>query len=62
MLPLDTIKAERDSLRKRLIEIESEQKGLDAKVKEIRQKEIQTKREIEALTVLIDLQEPPMTP
>ena len=59
MIAIDTLKAERDELKKRLLEIDSEQKTLETKVKEIRQKEIQTKREIEALSVLIDLHEPP---
>jgi hypothetical protein len=60
VIALDTLKAEREELKKRLAEIDSEQKALDVKVKEIRQKEIQTKREIEALSVLIDLHEPPV--
>jgi len=57
VISLETLKDERESLRKRLTEIDAEQKQLDSKVKEVRQREIQTKREIEALTVLIELQE-----
>ena len=57
MIPLDMLKEEREALRKRLIEVDAEQKALDSKVKEARQREIQIKREIEALTVLMDLQE-----
>lgn len=58
-ISLDTLKAERDALKKKLAEIDAEQKVLETKAKDIRQKEIQTKREIEALNVLIDLQQPP---
>lgn len=57
MISLETLKEEREALRKRLTEVDAEQKQLDVKVKEIRQREIQTKREIEALTVLIEMQE-----
>jgi hypothetical protein len=60
VIALETLKAEREELKKRLAEIDSEQKALDVKVKEVRQREIQTKREIEALSVLIDLHEPPV--
>ncbi|MBI5536699.1 MAG: hypothetical protein HY898_28525 [Deltaproteobacteria bacterium] len=60
-ISLDTLKAERDALKKKLAEIDAEQKVLETKAKDIRQKEIQTKREIEALNVLIDLQQPPET-
>jgi hypothetical protein len=58
-ISLETLKAERDALKKKLAEIDAEQKTLEVKAKDIRQKEIQTKREIEALNVLIDLQQPP---
>ena len=60
-ISLDTLKAERDALKKRLAEIDAESKALENKAKEVRQREIQTKREIEALSVLIDLQQPPET-
>lgn len=59
MIPVDVLKTERETLRKLLAEVDAEQKVLEAKVKEVRQREIQTKREIEALSVLIDLHEPP---
>jgi hypothetical protein len=58
-ISLDTLKTERDALKKKLAEIDVEAKAMDNKAKEIRQREIQTKREIEALCVLIDLQQPP---
>ena len=58
MIELDTLKAEREALKKRLADIDAESKEVEAKVREVRQREIQTKREIEAITVLIELQEP----
>jgi predicted nucleic acid-binding Zn-ribbon protein len=57
VIGLDTLKQERDDLKKKLAEVEVESKELDAKVRQVRQREIQTKREIEALSVLIELQE-----
>ncbi len=57
MIGLDTLKKERDQLKSQLAKIESEGKELDAQVRKMRQREIQTKREIEALGVLIELQE-----
>lgn len=57
-ISIDVLKSERDGLKKKLAELEVEQKSLDVKVKDLRQKEIQTKREIEALNILIDLQQP----
>lgn len=57
MIPVETLKKERDSLKARLTEVEAQLKELEAKTREVRQREIQTKREIEALNVLIDLQE-----
>ncbi len=57
MIGLETLKKEREALKKKLTEIEAEGKELDAKVRNVRQREIHTKREIEALSVLIELQE-----
>lgn len=57
MIALDTLKKERDELKNKLAKIEAESKELDAKVREVRQREIQTKREIEAISVLIELQD-----
>jgi len=60
-LPIDVeaLKAEREDMRSALRELEAEQRKLEVSQKKLRQKEIQTKRTIEALDVLIDLQEPP---
>lgn len=51
------IKTERDRLKETLRETEGELRRLEADIKLLRQKEIQTKREIEALTTLIDITE-----
>jgi predicted nucleic acid-binding Zn-ribbon protein len=53
----DTLKAERDRLTAALREVEAGQRRVEAELKSLRQREIQTKREIEALTVLIDVNE-----
>jgi chromosome segregation ATPase len=57
VIGLETLKKEREALKKKLAEVEAEGKEMDAKVRNVRQREIQTKREIEALSVLIELQE-----
>jgi predicted nucleic acid-binding Zn-ribbon protein len=54
-LNVDTLKSERDKLKDSLRELELEQRKLEAELKILRQREIQTKREIEALTTLIDI-------
>lgn len=56
-LNVDTLKAERDRLKDGLRELEAEQRKLDAEIKSLRQREIQAKREIEALGVLIEINE-----
>jgi len=56
------LKKEREALKAKLVEIEGESKEIEAKVRNVRQREIQTKREIEAISVLIELQEPPPAP
>ena len=53
----DTLKAERDRLKDALRELETEQRKLDTELKKLRQKEIRTKREIEALGTLIAMQD-----
>lgn len=57
MIELETLKKEREDLKEKLGKIEAETKELDAKVRAVRQREIQTKRELEALSVLIELQD-----
>jgi hypothetical protein len=58
-VPIDVelLKVERDRLKQTLRELETEQRRVEAEIKNFRQKEIQTKREIEALSVLIDVAE-----
>jgi hypothetical protein len=53
----DTLKAERDRLKDALRELETEQRKLDTELKKLRQKEIRTKREIEALSTLLAVQD-----
>lgn len=56
-IELELLKSERDKLRDGLRETEAELRKLEADVKILRQREIQTKREIEALGTLIDIKE-----
>jgi hypothetical protein len=58
-LPIDIefLKTERDKQKALLREVEVEQRKLEADLKVLRQKEIRAKREIDALSTLIDLQE-----
>ena len=54
----DTLKSEREALKESLRELETEQRKLDTELKKLRQREIRTKRELEALGTLISIQEP----
>ncbi|HEY8942639.1 MAG TPA: hypothetical protein VIM73_00200 [Polyangiaceae bacterium] len=56
-IEFEVLKSERDKLKEGLREIEAELRKLEADVKALRQREIQHKREIEALTTLIDIRE-----
>ena len=58
-LPIDIefLKSERDKQKAMLREVEVEQRKLEADLKVMRQKEIRAKREIDALSTLIELQE-----
>jgi septation ring formation regulator EzrA len=56
-IDLNVLKAERESLKTALRDIEAEQRKIEAELKALRQREVQTKREIEALTVLIEMSE-----
>lgn len=57
-LDLESLKATRDQLKAQLRELEAEQRKLEAELKTLRQKEIRAKREIEALSTLVELREP----
>jgi hypothetical protein len=52
---------ERDKLKDTLRELELEQRKLEAELKILRQREIQTKREIEALGTLLEIHDAPDT-
>lgn len=56
-IDVKTLKAERDTLKGALRELEGQQRELESQLKVLRQKEIRSKREIEALTTLIELGE-----
>ena len=56
-LDVETLKGERDQLKQVLRELEAEQRRVEAKLKNLRQRELKAKREIEALTTLIELQD-----
>lgn len=54
-IDLNSLKSERDRLKDNLREIEGELRRLEAELKGLRQREIATKREIEALATLVEL-------
>ena len=56
-IDLETLKGERDRLRDALRETEADVRKVEADLKQLRQREIQTKREIEALSTLIEMKE-----
>lgn len=55
-IDLETLKAERERLKQELREIEGEHRKVEANLKQLRQGEIKAKREIEALSTLIEMQ------
>jgi hypothetical protein len=61
-LDLESLRSERDRLKETLRTLELDQRKIEAELKVLRQREIQTKREIEALTTLIEIQEPSEPP
>jgi predicted nucleic acid-binding Zn-ribbon protein len=56
-IDLSSLKSERDRLKDSLREIEGELRRLEVELKGLRQREIATKREIEALATLVELGE-----
>ena len=56
-IDVDLLKSERDQLKAGLRELESEQRKTEAQLKTLRQQELKAKREIEALSTLIELHE-----
>lgn len=56
-IDLETLKSERDRLRDHLRETEAEVRKAESELKTLRQREISTKREIEALSTLLEIKE-----
>jgi len=56
-IDVETLRTERDRLKESLREVEVEQRKLEASIKSLRQQELKVKREIEALSTLIELAE-----
>lgn len=56
-ISIENLKNEREALKEKLRALESEQRRVEAELKLVRQKELRAKREIEALTTLIELAE-----
>jgi hypothetical protein len=53
----ELLKTERENLRVALRDTEAQVRKVEAELKALRQREIQTKREIEALSTLIEIKE-----
>ncbi len=56
-IDVETLRSERDKLKESLREVEIEQRKREASIKALRQQELKVKREIEALSTLIELAE-----
>lgn len=54
-IDIESLKQERDQVKDSLRQIEADTRRLDLEVKTLRQREIQAKREIDALTALIEI-------
>jgi len=54
-IDIESLKSERDRLKAQLRDLESDQRKVEADLKMLRQREIRSKREIEALSTLIEL-------
>ena len=54
-ISIESLKSEREALKTKLREVEVEQRRVEAELKTVRQRELRMKREIEALTTLIDV-------
>jgi chromosome segregation ATPase len=61
-IDVDTLKIERDKLKKALRQLEIEQRKTESELKTLRQKELKVKRQIEALGTLVELYEQPPAP
>jgi predicted nuclease with TOPRIM domain len=56
-ISIETLKSQKESLKELLRTLEAEQRRVEVELKLVRQKELRTKREIEALSTLIELAE-----
>lgn len=56
-IDIESLKSERDRLKTQLRDVETKQRSLETELKALRQSEIRSKREIEALSTLIELNE-----
>jgi hypothetical protein len=56
-IDLETLKKERDRLKLEFRELEGEQRKLESQLKQLRQSEVRIKREIEALSTLVEMQD-----
>jgi predicted nuclease with TOPRIM domain len=56
-IDLENLRGERDRAKEQLRELETESRRLESEVKNLRQREVQTKREIDALNALIEIAE-----
>ncbi len=56
-IDVESLKQEREQVRESLRQIEVDTRRLELEVKALRQREIQAKREIDALTSLIEIAE-----
>ncbi|HVW30053.1 MAG TPA: hypothetical protein VHC69_32055 [Polyangiaceae bacterium] len=56
-IDIESLKSERDRLKTQLRDVETKQRSLETELKALRQNEIRSKREIEALSTLIELNE-----
>ncbi len=61
-IDIESLKQERDQVKESLRQIEADTRRLDLEVKTLRQREIQAKREIDALTALIEISDSRNTP
>ena len=56
-IDVESLKQERDRVKESLRQIEVDSRRVEAEVKTLRQREIQAKREIDALSALIEISE-----
>ena len=57
-IDLEVLKGERERLKGVLRDVEAEQRKVEQQLKQLRQREIRAKRELEALNTLIDITSP----